>query len=443
MATSAGPVRSTRIRPLRGPGPNRPRSLDRRGRATLREPDGAHRRDHGEQAPGRRRLRGSRSAGARRRLGPGSVRRLTALPPTIGLGPEIRSPRPDLPAWGARRVRVRSGCRAGTSRACGVIVASRQGGCSRLPGPPCGRAPRRCQRARWQLHCVRRIVWARGCRCAWLVRAVAYKASARRPIHRADVLRFIVCPATLLLLWGLVSADVPPRPGGRRSGDSPGPSRARRVRPSSAVESQLQMERRDREEWPDAGSAAAVAAGRDASQVPRRGTCKCVRAGSVGRRRRRGTDGGLAEERRRRRSVAGRDGRRPSAAWRRADGRGWSWLARELREVVRPHGPSAVHHPRRVALPNDDARQDQLALPLAPNDRPTDRVRATNHVAAPARSGRLTVSVEQAARLLGISRGLAYTLVGRGEIPSLRLGRRIVVPRRALDRMLDLRDDSG
>jgi excisionase family DNA binding protein len=55
----------------------------------------------------------------------------------------------------------------------------------------------------------------------------------------------------------------------------------------------------------------------------------------------------------------------------------------------------------------------------------------------------LTVSVEEAAHLLGISRGHAYALVNRGEIPSLRLGRRIVVPRAALDRLLDIPDDAA
>lgn len=48
----------------------------------------------------------------------------------------------------------------------------------------------------------------------------------------------------------------------------------------------------------------------------------------------------------------------------------------------------------------------------------------------------LTLTVERAGRLLGISRGLAYELVRRGEIPSVRLGRRIVVPARAIDAML-------
>ncbi|MGH9068888.1 MAG: helix-turn-helix domain-containing protein [Acidimicrobiales bacterium] len=46
------------------------------------------------------------------------------------------------------------------------------------------------------------------------------------------------------------------------------------------------------------------------------------------------------------------------------------------------------------------------------------------------------LSVEEAARALGISRGLAYELVARGELPHLRLGRRIVVPRIALQALL-------
>lgn len=50
---------------------------------------------------------------------------------------------------------------------------------------------------------------------------------------------------------------------------------------------------------------------------------------------------------------------------------------------------------------------------------------------------RLTLTVEEAARLLDISRALGYELVARGEVPSIRLGRRIVVPRRALDALLD------
>jgi excisionase family DNA binding protein len=47
-----------------------------------------------------------------------------------------------------------------------------------------------------------------------------------------------------------------------------------------------------------------------------------------------------------------------------------------------------------------------------------------------------TISVSEAARVLRISRNLAYELVARGEIPALRLGRRIVIPRAQLDRLL-------
>jgi excisionase family DNA binding protein len=49
---------------------------------------------------------------------------------------------------------------------------------------------------------------------------------------------------------------------------------------------------------------------------------------------------------------------------------------------------------------------------------------------------RLVFSVEETAVLLGISRAFAYELVARGEIPSLRLGRRIVVPRVSIDELV-------
>ena len=49
---------------------------------------------------------------------------------------------------------------------------------------------------------------------------------------------------------------------------------------------------------------------------------------------------------------------------------------------------------------------------------------------------RRTVTVEQAATILGISRTSAFEAVHRGQIPSLRIGRRIVVPVAALERML-------
>jgi len=50
---------------------------------------------------------------------------------------------------------------------------------------------------------------------------------------------------------------------------------------------------------------------------------------------------------------------------------------------------------------------------------------------------RLTVTVEEAAVMLGISRSLAYELVRRGAVPHLRLSRRIVISRRAVERLVD------
>ena len=50
---------------------------------------------------------------------------------------------------------------------------------------------------------------------------------------------------------------------------------------------------------------------------------------------------------------------------------------------------------------------------------------------------RATVSVEEAARILGISRGLAYQMVHQGKMPVLRFGRRMVVPKRAIERLLE------
>jgi excisionase family DNA binding protein len=51
-------------------------------------------------------------------------------------------------------------------------------------------------------------------------------------------------------------------------------------------------------------------------------------------------------------------------------------------------------------------------------------------------SGRETVTVEKAGQIVGISRTAAYAAVARGDLPSLRIGRRVVVPRKALDRLL-------
>ena len=51
---------------------------------------------------------------------------------------------------------------------------------------------------------------------------------------------------------------------------------------------------------------------------------------------------------------------------------------------------------------------------------------------------RLTMTISEVAKTLGISRGTAYMLANTGGIPVIRLGeRRLVVPRAALLKMLE------
>lgn len=50
---------------------------------------------------------------------------------------------------------------------------------------------------------------------------------------------------------------------------------------------------------------------------------------------------------------------------------------------------------------------------------------------------RLTYAVNEVAELLGISRTAAYECVRRGEIPAIELGRRLVIARSTVDRLLN------
>ena len=55
----------------------------------------------------------------------------------------------------------------------------------------------------------------------------------------------------------------------------------------------------------------------------------------------------------------------------------------------------------------------------------------------------LTFTVEQAAQLLGIARGSAYEAARRGELPTIRLGRRLLVPRARLLELVGATDVSA
>jgi excisionase family DNA binding protein len=49
----------------------------------------------------------------------------------------------------------------------------------------------------------------------------------------------------------------------------------------------------------------------------------------------------------------------------------------------------------------------------------------------------LLLSVAEAAATLGVSRDLVYELVHRGDLPCLRIGRRKVIPRRAVEQLVE------
>jgi excisionase family DNA binding protein len=48
-----------------------------------------------------------------------------------------------------------------------------------------------------------------------------------------------------------------------------------------------------------------------------------------------------------------------------------------------------------------------------------------------------TLTVTEVAKLLRISRGSAYEAIQRRQIPHIRIGRRILIPKKALDRLLN------
>ncbi len=79
----------------------------------------------------------------------------------------------------------------------------------------------------------------------------------------------------------------------------------------------------------------------------------------------------------------------------------------------------------------------------------TEDTPSDNQVTPPVASGfirpipvtpgdRLVLTVTEAGQLLGISRAFAYELAARGDLPVIRLGRRVVVPKAALLKMVGL-----
>ena len=86
--------------------------------------------------------------------------------------------------------------------------------------------------------------------------------------------------------------------------------------------------------------------------------------------------------------------------------------------------------------------RDALAVAIGRSTTPTIESTVAPGAVAPMED-RLVFTVEEAAELLGISRSFAYEAVQRGEIPSMRIGKRILVPKAALVRFLDAVGNGG
>jgi len=49
---------------------------------------------------------------------------------------------------------------------------------------------------------------------------------------------------------------------------------------------------------------------------------------------------------------------------------------------------------------------------------------------------KLTLTVEETAKILGVGRNSAYEAIARGEIPVVKVGKRLLVPKAALETLL-------
>ncbi|MGO9583580.1 MAG: helix-turn-helix domain-containing protein [Acidimicrobiales bacterium] len=126
-------------------------------------------------------------------------------------------------------------------------------------------------------------------------------------------------------------------------------------------------------------------------------------------------------------------------------------LAQLLRACVEGNGPSVIPDPsgrppdpRRLTVIVSPALwaaepqmlHEALSMAAADGDAPATPTSLRSAAGVAPVEQRLVFTVEEAASLLGISRSFAYEAIQRGEIPSMRIGKRILVPKAALERHL-------
>ena len=99
----------------------------------------------------------------------------------------------------------------------------------------------------------------------------------------------------------------------------------------------------------------------------------------------------------------------------------------------------------------DDAKGRSALKPYAQRKRtPNRRERRSQHrpkrqsgsILGPKWDGRDSFTVDEVGEIIGLSRWSAYQAAGRGEIPTVRFGHRLIVPRHALEKLLDVGGDA-
>jgi excisionase family DNA binding protein len=78
------------------------------------------------------------------------------------------------------------------------------------------------------------------------------------------------------------------------------------------------------------------------------------------------------------------------------------------------------------------------AGPETTGRKPRDRSQHDPTEPAPSAAERLVYTVPEAGRLLGLSRNGAYEAARRGDIPTIRIGRLLLVPKVPFHRMIEL-----
>lgn len=95
-----------------------------------------------------------------------------------------------------------------------------------------------------------------------------------------------------------------------------------------------------------------------------------------------------------------------------------------------PRGQSDQGHQHKNGESLASAESNESLARVSPLE--ADETASSQRAHSDSRISKLTMSVSEAADWIGISRAFAYELVARGEIPSIRLGRRVLVPTKRL-----------